>query len=256
MSSVVHPELSTEEIAKRAVRHLRHARDEEDRAKRARFMRHAADLLVELRSRHSNSAGEPDWAGRSWEYRQLVQDIYSEAGLPHDGQDSLKSVIRYHIGNALRDRLDQESLVSAGLKQAAPRERGFMAGKQEEGEDNDELIRDTIAEIARLTNRLVLLGQPSKPPRMSDMTRVRNALRGLRSWFTVANAARSVEAMQPLRDMTPESSRMVAEWVVRLLGHSDELPGVIEEEFPVQSAQHKDVKRAIERRRKNSPPPS
>lgn len=177
------PDATTEQLMKAAVSHLRRARDEDDRATRARELRNAADILVELRSRVTTEDGTPDWSGRNWENRQVVSEICRDAGLGTDGQSSMKSAIRYHVGNALRDRLDAEALTGAGLIQDSPRERNYA---REGVADRDVLIRDVISEATRLANRLEVVGMPSTPLSTSDHARLANATRKLRSWASSA----------------------------------------------------------------------
>lgn len=90
---------------------------------RTRLLRRVADLLVDLRALHTDQDGLPDWRGKTYAYRDLVNDIYSGAGLPKDSGDTTKTALRYHVGNALRDRLSAEELAEVGLSALDPRDR-------------------------------------------------------------------------------------------------------------------------------------
>lgn len=88
--------------------------------------RRVADRLVELRSLHTTRAGNVDWKGQSWDYRQAVNEIYSGAGLPPEPNHPVKSALRYHLGNALRDNLTADQLEQAGLHADTPRDRQYV----------------------------------------------------------------------------------------------------------------------------------
>lgn len=89
---------------------------------RTQVLRSLAEVVVELRSRTLEN-GTPDWAGRSWEYRQAAHAAYEAAGIPADAQAGIQAAIRYHVGNLLRERLTPEELQRAGLLGVSPRER-------------------------------------------------------------------------------------------------------------------------------------
>lgn len=107
-----------------AVRCLRRLRDTPETA-HPQLYRQAADAMVKLRGLHTTGDGRPDWRGRTWGYRSLVNEIYGEAGLPPEPNHPVKAALRYHLGNALRESLTSEELIEAGLKPAPPRERAY-----------------------------------------------------------------------------------------------------------------------------------
>lgn len=120
---------------------------------RTRLLREVADLLVDLRALHTGTDGETDWAGKSYAYRDAVRDIYAGAGLPSEGSDSTKTALRYHIGNALRDRLSPDELEAAGLSRLDPRDR--QAKRRAEVEDAMPQSADQlISGLALLARRL------------------------------------------------------------------------------------------------------
>lgn len=87
--------------------------------------RDAAQALVKLRALHTTRDGRPDWRGQSWDYRQRVNDIYNAAGLPSTPNHPIKSALRYHLGNALRESLSEDELQDAGLHITTPRDRQY-----------------------------------------------------------------------------------------------------------------------------------
>lgn len=74
----------------------------------------AAEILA-LRQcfRHN---GLPDWTGRSPGYRDLIQRLYREAGVPSDGASDLQATLRYHVNNALHELAPADHKAALGLK--------------------------------------------------------------------------------------------------------------------------------------------
>lgn len=85
-------------------------------------LRELAHVVVDIRSRYRYD-GAPDWAGRSWKYRRAIAAMYAVAGIPPDSVAHVQGALRYHVGNALRERVPAEELESVGLKAASPKER-------------------------------------------------------------------------------------------------------------------------------------
>lgn len=81
--------------------------------------RRAAEAIVRLR-KHFRHEGRPDWAGRSPEYRDLIERLYRQAGVPSDSESSMQANLRYHIGNALREVADPEDLQALGMATEGP----------------------------------------------------------------------------------------------------------------------------------------
>lgn len=88
----------------------------------AERVRDVAESIIALRSlfRHEDL---PDWTGRSGDYRDLIERLYRQAGMPADSDSSIQSKIRYHVGNVLREMAPEEELVSLGLSVSGPRVR-------------------------------------------------------------------------------------------------------------------------------------
>lgn len=110
------------DIVRTATRTLRKALTA-DATERTRLLRTVADLLVDLRGLHTGADGLPDWRGKSFAYRDAVRDIYAGAGLSSESNDTTKTALRYHVGNALRERLSRDDLEAAGLLALDPRDR-------------------------------------------------------------------------------------------------------------------------------------
>jgi hypothetical protein len=167
-----------------AAKHLRAALRLEPRYRSPEFRR-VADILVELRSRFTTEQGAPDWAGNSFAYRQLVADIYSRAGLPSDGQSSIKASIRYHVGNSIRERVNAEELTDAGLIVETPRQRHFVRqNPRKTKKDAERLASDTVASLYTLANRLSSLDARGVASLTSaDRSRVAAATRTLQQWL-------------------------------------------------------------------------
>lgn len=89
---------------------------------RTEILRDLALIIVKLRSRFYTDTGI-DWAGRSWDYRQTVAQLYDDAGLNPEEMTTVQAALRYHVGNTLRDTVPAELLEAAGLKAKSPKER-------------------------------------------------------------------------------------------------------------------------------------
>lgn len=81
--------------------------------------RHAADTIVALRKQFKHE-GIHDWAGRSPGYRDLIERLYRQAGVPSDSESSLQANLRYHVGNALRRTASPEDLAAIGMSVDGP----------------------------------------------------------------------------------------------------------------------------------------
>jgi hypothetical protein len=176
--------LGEDDLRKAATKYLRAAIRLEPRYRSPEFRR-VADILVELRSRYTTGDGTPDWAGNSFAYRQIVADIYSHAGLPADGQSSIKASIRYHVGNALRERVNAEELEDAGLIAETPRQRHFVRQNPKATKrEAERLASDTVASLYTLASRLASLDKRAVDTLTSaDRARVAQATRTLQQWL-------------------------------------------------------------------------
>ncbi|QOP65085.1 hypothetical protein PQE12_gp25 [Arthrobacter phage Adumb2043] len=92
---------------------------------RTALLREAAQLFIDAREHFYTKEGEPDWLGRTHAYRLWVREVMSGAHVPGDDVTSLQAAIRYHSGNMLRERLDDDTLADLGLKKSSPRERSI-----------------------------------------------------------------------------------------------------------------------------------
>lgn len=94
-----------------------------DEDERTQHLRAVAEAYIDAREHFYTKDGDPDWAGRTYAYRQWIRETVSMAHLPQDGKQTIQAAVRYHLGNILRDRLDPETLESIGLRKESPRER-------------------------------------------------------------------------------------------------------------------------------------
>ncbi|AYN57744.1 hypothetical protein PBI_DRMANHATTAN_24 [Arthrobacter phage DrManhattan] len=92
---------------------------------RTDLLREAARLFIDAREHFYTKDGDPDWLGRTHAYRLWVREVMSGAHVPGDEITSLQAAIRYHAGNMLRDKLDDDALDALGLKKSSPRERSI-----------------------------------------------------------------------------------------------------------------------------------
>jgi len=102
---------------------LRRYVHEEGSSVRTHWLRKTAEAIVDLREAFTTERGEPDWRGQTWEYRQAVNEIFGLAGVEPEDHETVSAAVRYHAGNVLRERLDDEELTSLGLRTVSPRER-------------------------------------------------------------------------------------------------------------------------------------
>lgn len=90
---------------------------------RTPIVRSLAELLVDARSQFQRADGSPDWKGRSYAYRNFVNDVYRQANIPADEAATIQAAVRYHVGAVLRERLDDKTLRDYGLIKQSPKER-------------------------------------------------------------------------------------------------------------------------------------
>lgn len=86
-------------------------------------LRATAQSFVAAREHFTNPAGDPDWLGRSFAYRSWIRDTMTRAGVPTERVSGTLTSIRYHAGNALRERLDADTLADLGLLSTSPLKR-------------------------------------------------------------------------------------------------------------------------------------
>lgn len=104
-----------------------------------------AKVVVVLRQRYRTPEGDIDWAGRSWDYRQTVGQMYEKAGIPPDSQSNIQASLRYHVGNLLREVAPAPQLEAVGLKTSSPKERMTEAKSTEDG------LRRLLRDVRRAT---------------------------------------------------------------------------------------------------------
>lgn len=92
-------------------------------SERTDHLRNVATSFVDAREHFYTKEGEPDWNGRTYAYRTWVREVMSRANVPADLLTSTQAAVRYHVGNILRDRLNDEQLAELGLRKESPRQR-------------------------------------------------------------------------------------------------------------------------------------
>lgn len=132
-------------LQKDAVNRLREGTRTTDAGVRSSAFHAVAAILVEARQYFTDSDGFPDWRGRSYPYRQWVGGVYGDAGVPPEDRARVSASLRYHIGNALREALDPETLESLGLSADSPLARA----KVQRGERAD-LLRSVTGSTTGL----------------------------------------------------------------------------------------------------------
>lgn len=143
-----------------ALKALRVAADD-DRELRTQLLRQVAELSVDLREHFQVAGtGSPDWAGRSWPYRDYVRNLYSDAGYTAEEAKMTQASVRYHVGNIVRTKLGAEELEDLGLREESPVDRA-----REQREARNALISaatesDTSADVTRAIAAALLVLQP------------------------------------------------------------------------------------------------
>jgi len=128
-------------------------------------MRDAAGYTIDLRELFLNKDGLPDYGGRSWPYREAMNEALDYARMGSDERPRVMSTLRYHISNLLRERLTAEQLADYGMQPVTAIER----------QREDRKIRARMARIA------------SRGDRISSVSEAEIALRG------VVNLLRNIE---------------------------------------------------------------
>lgn len=90
---------------------------------RTELLREAAKNFIDARAHFFTREGDPDWLGRTYAYRTWVREVMGAAHVPGDEVSSLQAAIRYHSGNLLRDRLNEEQISQLGLRVESPKQR-------------------------------------------------------------------------------------------------------------------------------------
>lgn len=113
---------TTDELLSAASEALRESLTASD-TRRTELFREVATAFVDARNHFYTKEGEPDWLGRTYAYRTWVREAMSRASVPSEQLNTIQAAIRYHSGNILRSRLDEETLEDLGLRKSGPRER-------------------------------------------------------------------------------------------------------------------------------------
>lgn len=90
---------------------------------RTALLRKTAAAFVSAREHFFTAEGEPDWLGRTYAYRRWIRETMSLANVPGEQLSTIQAAIRYHSGNILRERLDDDTRAALGLRESSPRER-------------------------------------------------------------------------------------------------------------------------------------
>ncbi|MFD6638341.1 hypothetical protein ACFWDN_21270 [Micromonospora chalcea] len=98
----------------RVLRALRRVGD--NRERRTELYRTIANASVDLREHFLTPEGNPDWAGRTWAYREYVRERYSEAGYSREEARPVQTSVRYHVSVRVRERLTPEEVEDLGLR--------------------------------------------------------------------------------------------------------------------------------------------
>lgn len=124
---------SLDDCTSRAVLHLRKAAVAEG-DDRAANLRSVAEAMVDARAHfptRRDRPDEPDWRGRSYDYKHWVADIYSEANIRGEGRRRMQGAIVYHVSSILHERLDPDELSRIGLHTKSLRDRRAVRRERE-----------------------------------------------------------------------------------------------------------------------------
>jgi hypothetical protein len=163
---------------------------------RTEILREAARLLVDARAHFFDAQGETDWRGRTYAYRRFVGEVFSAGNVPRDEIPTVQAAIRYHIGNALRERLSAEELTAIGLRPEGPRERSIekrrnasaLAGVLQGGAVLDD-VDDALRALSAVSSALVRI-PPSLFSRATNAER-REAVEALGAIEDLAGSLKS-----------------------------------------------------------------
>ncbi|UJQ86815.1 hypothetical protein PQE16_gp25 [Arthrobacter phage Reedo] len=126
------PTVPLNDIQKAATTAIRRSLKASD-TERTGLLREAARYFADAREHFFTREGEVDWLGRTHAYRLWVREVMGSANVPGDETTSLQAALRYHTGNILREKLDDETLDSLGLKKSSPRERSVEKRERTSG---------------------------------------------------------------------------------------------------------------------------
>jgi len=90
---------------------------------RTPLLRQLATVIVDAREHFLNDAGDPDWKGLTYAYRQWLHDLYDAGHFDKDERTTVQASVRYHLGAVLRERLSDDELTELGMMKETPKER-------------------------------------------------------------------------------------------------------------------------------------
>lgn len=158
-------------LQRRAARGIRaYLADETDA--RVAHIKDVAATLMDARLLFTNRDGQPDYLGRSHNYRQFVSATFDEALVPKGRRNAVQSAIRYHLSPLLRERVgDQAEELgidpeSAGERMRRQKARDYLIVTLFAGGSDLEDV-DHISTVANLSRRAVsrVAGFPADTPR-------------------------------------------------------------------------------------------
>lgn len=118
------------------------------------ILRKLAIVVVEVRKHfHDPETGQPDWRGKTFDYRQFMSVLYARSAIPPASVSGVQSSLRYHVGNRLREVVAPEELLAAGLLADGPKER-MGKNEQERTEKLVQLERD-VARYQKVLQSIV-----------------------------------------------------------------------------------------------------
>ncbi|MEV0267736.1 hypothetical protein AB0H43_03090 [Hamadaea sp. NPDC050747] len=109
------PSTTKASLSKELVATLRRLRNAATDAQRTDLLKETARLTVDLREFFLTDSGEPDWAARTWAYRDYLRERYIEAGYPIDEAKTTQAAVRYHVSGYIRTKLASDQVADLGL---------------------------------------------------------------------------------------------------------------------------------------------
>ncbi|MFE0020512.1 hypothetical protein [Amycolatopsis sp. NPDC059021] len=115
-----------------------------------------ARVLVDLRELFEDSRGRPDYAGKSYAYREAANAVYEASTLDRKRTAALRTSVRHQVGLELRKRLTPEQLADYGLNtydRNTPRRKGESAPASD-GVDDSATLPARVTELRTLVRAL------------------------------------------------------------------------------------------------------
>jgi len=108
---------SRQDVARDLVRALRKLKTlDTGSPARTETLREVARLTVDLREHFLTPSGQPDWAARTWDYRNFIIDRYADAGYSKEESRKVQATVRYHVSPYLRQKLSPDQITDLGLR--------------------------------------------------------------------------------------------------------------------------------------------